>query len=508
MKFFKRQPSKKSEPSGSFDLSALSNRPILPSLQENVDMVLKTFYHTDDLKQKNMTIQRQNGSLLFLESLTDMEKVQKGITHLSSLDPEGNGDSIYQKIGLRSETELQPIVEKLLKGYSILLLDGTSEAIILDTNIQYNRSPEEPTNEKVVRGSHEGFVENLVVNMNLIRKRIESPNLIVKQFTVGNITRTSVSVVYMQGIADEVIVKEVEKRIQAINSDLIFSLGFVEEFLETSVTSPFPQMLNTERPDRVIANILEGRIAILGDGSPTALILPINFFAFYQSPDDYNSRSIAGSFYRMLRMFSFSIAVLLPATYIAIVSFHFEVIPGNLILPVKGSLENIPYQPLVEALLMELIIELIREAGIRLPTPIGQTIGIVGGLVIGESVVRAGLVSNLMVIVVALTAISSFVIPSTEMNTSVRILRFPFMIAAASFGFFGIVFCIMILLIHLCKLESFGRAYFAPLAPFNWKDMRDMLVRLPIWMQDERPKDASPQKTKRGGMSRPWKQEK
>jgi len=312
----------------------------------------------------------------------------------------------------------------------------------------------------------------------------------------------------MQGIADEVIVKEVEKRIQAINSDLIFSLGFVEEFLETSVTSPFPQMLNTERPDRVIANILEGRIVILGDGSPTALILPINFFAFYQSPDDYNSRSIAGSFYRMLRMFSFSIAVLLPATYIAIVSFHFEVIPGNLILPVKGSLENIPYQPLVEALLMELIIELIREAGIRLPTPIGQTIGIVGGLVIGESVVRAGLVSNLMVIVVALTAISSFVIPSTEMNTSVRILRFPFMIAAASFGFFGIVFCIMILLIHLCKLESFGRAYFAPLAPFNWKDMRDMLVRLPIWMQDERPKDASPQKTKRGGMSRPWKQEK
>lgn len=508
MKFFKRQPSKKSEPSGSSDLSALSNRPILPSLQENVDMVLKTFYHTDDLKQKYMTIKRQNGCLLFLESLTDMEKVQKEITHLSSLNPEGDSDSIYQRIGLKSETELQPIVEKLLKGYSILLLDGTIEAIILDTNKQYNRSPEEPSNEKVVRGSHEGFVENLVVNMNLIRKRIESPNLIVKQFTVGNITRTSVSVVYMQGIADEVIVKEVEMRIQAINSDLIFSPGFVEEFLETSVTSPFPQMLNTERPDRVVANILEGRIVILGDGSPTALILPINFFAFYQSPDDFNSRSIAGSFYRMVRMLSFSIAVLLPATYIATVSFHFEVIPGNLILPVKGSLENIPYQPLVEALLMELIIELIREAGIRLPTPIGQTIGIVGGLVIGESVVRAGLVSNLMVIVVALTAISSFVIPSTEMNTSVRILRFPFMLAAASFGFFGIVFCMMLLLIHLCKLESFGRAYFAPLAPFNWKDMRDMLVRLPIWMQDERPKDASPQKTKRGGMSRPWKQEK
>jgi spore germination protein KA len=244
MKFFKRQPSKKSEPSGSSDLSALSNRPILPSLQENVDMVLKTFYHTDDLKQKNMTIQRQNGSLLFLESLTDMEKVQKGITHLSSLDPEGDSDSIYQKIGLKSETELQPIVEKLLKGYSILLLDGTSEAIILDTNIQYNRSPEEPTNEKVVRGSHEGFVENLVVNMNLIRKRIQSPNLIVKQFTVGNITRTGVSVVYMQCIMTKsLLLKKWKREFRAINV-ISYSAWIRGGFLEL-VTS-IPQMLNTK----------------------------------------------------------------------------------------------------------------------------------------------------------------------------------------------------------------------------------------------------------------------
>lgn len=506
MKFFKKKRSKKSHSNHSSDLSTLSNVSIHSTLQKNVDMVLKTFSHTDDLKQKDITIHLQKGSVLYFESLTDTEKIQKEIIHLSSLDNREDGDGLYQKIGLKSVKELQPIVKELLRGNSILLLEGNSYALIFETSKQYNRSLEEPSSEKVVKGSHEGFVESSLINLNLIRKRIESPNLIVKQFIVGNITRTNVSVLYINHLADDTIVQEVKERIQSIDSDLIFSSGFVEEFIETSTYSPFPQLLNTERPDRVIANLLEGRIVILSDGSPTALILPINFFAFYQSPDDYNSRSIAGSFYRIIRLLSFSIAILLPAVYIAIVSFHFEVIPGNLILPVKGSIENIPYPPLIEALLMELIIELIREAGIRLPTPIGQTIGIVGGLVIGESVVRAGLVSNLMVIIVALTAISSFVIPSTEMNTSVRILRFPFMIAAASLGFFGIIFCITILLIHLCKLESFGRAYFAPMAPFNWTGMKDMLVRFPIWMQSERPKDASPQKMKREGMSRPWKQ--
>jgi spore germination protein KA len=232
--------------------------------------------------------------------------------------------------------------------------------------------------------------------------------------------------------------------------------------------------------------------------------MPVNFFSFYQSVDDYNKRWQIGSFFRFIRLFSFFIAIGLPAVYIAIVSFHFEVIPFGLILLIKSSLEDIPYPPLFEALLMELTIELIREASIRLPTRIGSTIAIVGGLVIGDAVVKAGLVSNLMIIVVAITAIAAYIVPSNEMSAAVRILRFPFMIAAATLGFFGIVFGFMILLFHLCRLYTFGSPYFAPLAPLNLADLKDAFIRAPFWKQNTRPKEVHAQKKDTTNYTRKW----
>jgi spore germination protein KA len=196
----------------------------------------------------------------------------------------------------------------------------------------------------------------------------------------------------------------------------------------------------------------------------------------------------------------------LPAIYIAIIGFHFEVLPEELVLTVRGAVDKIPYPPLIEALIMELTIELIREAGIRLPSAIGPTISIVGGLVIGDAIVKAGLVSNTMIVVVATTAIASYVVPSNEMSAAVRILRFPMMIAAATFGFVGIVFGVMALLIHLCKLESFGSPYFAPMAPFRWKDLKDSIVRMPVWKMNSRPLDHQPEKVQQQSESRKWEE--
>lgn len=301
------------------------------------------------------------------------------------------------------------------------------------------------------------------------------------------------------------MVQEVERRILSIDADSILSPGFVEEYLEGRTYSPFPQMLNTERPDRVMGNLMEGRVAIIMEGSPSALIVPVTFSAFYQSPDDYNSRPLVSSFFRLIRFSSFLAALLLPSFYIAVISFHYEVVPSALLFPMKSSVEYVPFPPLMEAFLLEVIIELIREGGIRLPSPVGQTIGIVGGLVIGQSAVQAALVSNIMIIVVAVTAISSFVVPSNEMGGSVRILRFPMMVLAGLFGFLGIMTGLLLILIHLTRLESFGTPYFSPAIPFRLKDMKDTIVRLAVWQLNERPVDAQPQRLNQERYSRGWK---
>jgi spore germination protein KA len=257
----------------------------------------------------------------------------------------------------------------------------------------------------------------------------------------------------------------------------------------------------------VSSNLMDGRIAILSDGSPTALVLPITFFAFYQTPDDYNSRWILGSFFRLIRLLSFLIAVSFPAIYISIVSFHYEILPVELVFNIKGSLEYVPFPPLIEAMVMQTTLELLREASIRLPSPIAQTIGVVGGLVIGTAVVEANLVSNTMIVIIAITAIASFVVPLSEMGTSVRLLGFPLMLAASFIGLIGIVFILMIVLIHLCKLESFGSPYFSPFAPFRFKDLKDTFIRVPMWKMNTRPTAPQSYNDLREENTRGWENE-
>ncbi|WP_107925191.1 spore germination protein [Lysinibacillus parviboronicapiens] len=440
----------------------------------------KAFYHSSDFTIRQIDWRNRSSAILcFYASLVDAKEVQKILdTIYARLDT----DKPFWSETLVSTIEhfsLPQAVERICKGETLIVLPDTGEMLSLTILNKVNRNPDEPNNEHILRGSHEGLIENLDTNLALLRKRINNPALVVKSFRLGKETNTRAYYLYMDGVIKPETLQELEKRLHAINIDYFYSIGQLNDVLEDSVLSPFPQVLNTERPDRVVANLVEGKVVVMTDTTPTALIAPVTFFSYYQSPDDYNARVLVGSFYRMVRLLSFISAVFLPAFYIAVISFHFEILPLELSNQVKGDVNQIPYRPLIEALILEIIMELIRESSIRLPQSVGQTIGIVGGLVIGDAIVSAGLVSNLMVIVVALTAISSYVVPSMELNTTIRLLRFPFMVLASLFGFFGIVIGVVILLIHLINLSSLKQPYFAPIIPFQPKEAYKVFIRSP-----------------------------
>lgn len=475
------------------------------TIEENQQFICKALFNTDDLKTREVTYKEVPGIIIYLETLVDTEIFQQSfLLPLSEAVDQQNVEELITNPEFSKTNDLNKIVSSLLKGDCALFFQGGTECFLFNC-LQVNpRTPEEPDNEKVVRGAHTGFVENLNVNLNLIRERIHNRQLTFKYFKLGQESNTNVAMIYMSDLANPSVVKEVQMRLESISTDMVFSPGYIEECIEAHPFSPFQEILFTERPDRLEAHLMEGRVAIISEGASDVSIVPVTFFSFFQTPDDFNIRFFGGSFFRLLRLFSFWGALTLPAIYIAVVGFHFEIIPYDMVTIVKGSIENIPFPPFFEALIMAITIELIREAGIRLPTPIGQTIGIVGGLIIGDAVVNAGLVSNVMVIVIALTAIMSFCIPSYEMGNTVRILSLPVMIAAATLGFVGIVFALMIIFIHMCKLESFGTPYIAPLAPLHVKNLKDAIVRFPIWTMNRRPISVQPQKPVKQGKSREW----
>lgn len=473
---------------------------LLKTNKENCAYIKSTFNETEDLVVNDVTYETHRCKLIYLHTVADTKKVQQLLDTFVKTEEKDKTSGIVSK----KTNNLQEILSSIIDGKAILLVEDRKEAYIFDTPIETHRAIEQPDTEKTVRGSHVGFNEDLNTNIYLLRSRIKNKELKVKYITLGFETNRNVVIVYMNHLANKDLVAEVEKRIKDISVDTIFAPGYIEECIEDHPFSPFPQNLYTERPDRVEAHLMEGRVAILDDGSSDAIILPVTFFSFFQSPDDYNSRTYTSTVFRLLRLFSFLGTLLLPPLYIALVGFHFEMIPYELITLVKGSISGVPFSPFFEALFMAVTVELIREAGIRLPTPIGETIGIVGGLIIGDAIVKAGLVSNMMVIVIALTAIMSFTIASYEMSNTVRILNLPIMIAASFFGFVGIVLSTLLIVIHLCKLETFKISYLSPLAPLQIRELADSIVRLPVWLLNRRPKSLRAKQEKRQGRSREW----
>lgn len=399
---------------------------------------------------------------------------------------------------LTSDSDLHRVLAELCQGKTALFVDGLPRAVMAELAGYETRNVQEPIGEPVVRGPREGLVESLQTNLSLIRRRVGSPLLRFEPMTVGRWTQTQVVVAYFHGIADDALVQEVRRRLSAIDVDGIIDTSYIEEFIEDTPYTVFPQVLNTERPDTVVANLLEGRVAILAEGSPFALIVPTSLWALMTAAEDYYQRWDGATLVRMLRYALVAMVVLLPSTYVAVTTFHPETLPSPMLVSIAAARDAVPFSSFTEVLLMEITFEALREAGVRLPRPIGQTIGIVGAIVIGEAAVSAQIVSAPVVIIVAFTGISAFAIPHFNVGIAFRITRFLILLLAGSMGLLGTALGLMLLILHLAALRSFGQPYLAPVSPLRWAELQDTVFRLPRWLMRRRPRPVKEPTDRRG----------
>ncbi|MEW6723304.1 MAG: spore germination protein [Bacillota bacterium] len=393
---------------------------------------------------------------------------------------------------IKESDTYQAAIDGLLNGDPALFVDGMTVALNAGLRNWEHRTISEPSTEQVIRGPREGFNELLKTNITLIRRKLKDPNLSVKLLKLGERSQTDIAVLYHAEITNESLVKEVFRRLNKIEISAILDSGYIEQYLQDNPWSPFPQVQYTERPDRVASALLEGRVAILADGSPFALLAPATLPTFLPAPDDYYDSWIVVTAIRLFRTISIFNSSLLPSIYVSLLNFHHEMIPVRLSLAMATARSGVPFPAVVEALIMEVTFELLREAGVRLPTAIGQTIGIVGGIIIGQAAVSARIVSPLTVIIVALTAIGSFSIPAVNMATSLRLLRFPLLLLAATFGFYGVLAGLILIYLHLVTLKSFGVPYMSPVSPFSLATLNDTIVRAPLWRMRWRPRFFAP----------------
>ncbi|MED3564228.1 spore germination protein [Bacillus xiapuensis] len=483
-------------------------------LANNLNNIKEMLESPSDLIIREFTIGCTNHrcAIVYIDGLIDnmvindqvIKHVQIGFVEMDGRLPEKANyliNQIYNKLISTGEVNravsIDKILYSILSGDTALFVDGTDKVLIIGSKGWENRGIEEPITEALIRGPRDGFIENLRTNTMLIRRIIRDPNLRFKSYKIGRRSKKDLVLVYVDGIVNPQLVEEINRRLASIDMDYALESGQIEQWIEDNFLSPFPQIDHTERPDKVAGAVLQGKLAILLDGTPFVLIAPMTFGNTLQSQEDYYERWIAGSLIRLLRYLGAFIAVFLPAIYIALVSFQPGMIPSKLAFSIAASREHVPFPAFVEAILMETTMELLREAGIRLPKPIGQTIGIVGGLVIGQAAVAAGIVSPIMVIVVAITAVSSFTMPSFGTALTFRIIRFSFMLAAALFGLYGIILTYIVFNIHLINLRSLGVPYTTPFAPSFVRDWKDLVLRFPITMLTKRPKYLQTQNEKR-----------
>ncbi|WP_197233379.1 spore germination protein [Bacillus cereus] len=458
----------------------------LKSLQDRLSSNFDIIYREFDIPDFS-----RRAVLIYLKTITDVQMLQdyvlRPLLQHSTQQKYKNSEISVSTIKNRIElcdiqvfSELDTVISHLFAGSCVLLLESMNIAFILDTSKIMNRAISEPTTESGINGSKESFVEILSINVSMLRRNFKSPHLAIQKLIIGEQTQRDVAVVYLDHVTNKKFVDTIIKKIGTIDIDDTLDNGCLEQLLSNNSYSPFPQMIQTERPNRVIQGLLKGQVAIFLDGSPFVLLTPITLALLLHTPEDDTERWSIGTTFRLLRLFCFLLALLLPALYITFISFHPGLIPWQLIIFIQSSRGGVPFSTFIETFLMECTIECLREAGIRLPKSGGHAVGIVGGLVIGQSAVEAGLVSPVTVVVVALTALCSFAIPQYGLGLSIRLLRFPFIICAAIFGLYGIIFAFLFLCAHLVKLQNLGVNYLGYFVHFQSQDWKDTFVRLPI----------------------------
>ena len=483
---------------------AAQSTPLSPCLEDNLTALTKFVNNSSDMVTRRFrcgSLRQANAAAVYVNGLTDTAAVSVSILQPLMYDAGNrqNQDAAFlPDIAWMQEnllaavnavqrvSSLEETADALVGGATILFLDSSPEALLIDARKWEGRGIEEPKTENVVRGPKEGFTESFKVNTTLIRRKLKTPDLCIESITLGKKTRTEVVMLYLRSVAKPQLVVEVRRRLQSIRTDAILESGYIEAFIEDAPYSIFSTVANSEKPDIVAAKLLEGRVAVIVDGTPFVLTVPMLFLESFQSPEDYYSRPYYTSLIRSLRFLAWFISILAPAIYVALSTFHQELIPTELLIAMAAGHEGVPFPALVEALMMIIVFEILREAGVRLPRAVGSAISIVGALVIGETAVSAGLIGPIMVIVVSLTAIASFIVPpQTDSGSLLRIL---FLLAAGAAGGFGILIGLLVLLIHLASLRSFGAPYLAPMAPLSVSGLKDTFFRVPLWAMVNRPR--------------------
>ncbi|SES68830.1 spore germination protein [Anaerobranca gottschalkii] len=464
-------------------------------LKGNIEKIKKYLGKSDDFKIKDFyigTCPPLKGALIYLSSMVDNKSLEHSI--IKPLQQIENPLLLEGKVSFdnlilstipngdcKELQDYQSIIKEILKGKGLLLIEGFSKGLVVEVGKSSDKTHTEPKTEKVVKGPQEGFVEDIEVNTWMIRKRIKSPHLIMKSKEIGRQTSTEVRVMYMDNIADLTIVEELFSRLEKIDIDGPLGSAAIEEFINDSPRNIFNTTFYTERCDRLVAMLLEGRIGILVDGTPFAVVIPAVISDFFITTEDYYLNYYFATFNRLIGYIGAFIVLFLPSIYIAFTSYHQEMIPTRLALTIAGTRAGVPYPAFMEAFLMELAFEGLRQAGTRLPTYVGQAVSIVGALIIGTAAVDAGLVSPAVVIVVATTAIFSFTIPYTNFSLGIRLWRFFNMILATVLGIFGVMTGFLLLFLNLLSLRSFGVNFMVPFAPLSIRDLKDWFFRFPSW---------------------------
>lgn len=497
---------------------------VFPSLSINLDF-LKVKYNTlinSDIVVREFTLtarNRQYGAfLIYIDGMVDTKIINDFVLEPLMLRNRANSydgnetrvvseaisnnitvrkvkkfdlvDYIYNSLvpqnAVKKKKSFNDILPDINMGNCLLFVDTIDTAFSIDAKGFKQRGVDSPKNETVIRGAQEAFTEAIRTNTSMIRRFVNNENLVIESLSVGKVTKTKCAVCYMKDIANDDLVAEVKYRLNNLDIDTIISSGQLEQLIEDNSKCSLPQMLSTERPDKAANHILSGRVVVIVNGSPYVLIMPCVFVDFLSSAEDPNLKFQYANLLKFVRLVAFFITLLLPGLYVAITNFHQEIIPTELLFAIVASRESVPFPIIVEILAMEISFELIREASLRVPSPIGTTIGIIGALILGQAAVEASIVSPILIIIIAITGITSFAIPDFYLSFHLRIARFLYIIAGFLAGFLGIGIVLFVHLILLCSLKSFGVSYLAAYIPATSKNNKAYFMP-PFWSREKRP---------------------
>ncbi|MGO5073245.1 spore germination protein [Clostridium sporogenes] len=467
------------------------------NLKKNLDLINDRIGKNNIVVTKSLLIgneEQLEGAIVYINGLASKDIIDRDVLHPLMLHVKENlkdkpniMEYISKKYITMSNTKIEKdinnVLSSLKRGQTALLLENSDEAIIIDTSSGDYRSISEPTNESSIRGSREGFIEKLETNTSIIKRRIRDENLVIENMVLGRRTQRDLAIIYIDNIVDKNVLQELKYKLSSIDVDSISLMGYIQQYIENDAYSIFPQSRTTERPDVVEGNLMEGRIAVMLEGTPMVLLTPSIFIEFFQAIEDYTQRTIVSSFTRILRALSVIIVITFPSIYLTLIKFNAELIPIKFVNTIIQSRSNIPLTPFMEILSMEIIVEFLREGGLRLPPKVNQTLSIVGGIIIGEAAIKAGIVSSSTLLIIGISIIAAFLTPNYDMSLAVRFIRFPMLILSNYLGLLGLTAGFFFLLVHICSLESLGVPYFS----FHNEEYKDIFIRSPLWTMNKRP---------------------